>query len=112
GTYATRDAIRALRHGSVEVDLLMVVAAIGAATIGGWVEGGILLFLFSLGNALEHFALGRTHQAIRSLMELSPEDALVVRDGEERRIPVEELVVGDVVVVRPSERIPADARIV
>ncbi len=112
GTYATIDAIKALRHGSVEVDLLMVVAAIGAATIGGWVEGGILLFLFSLGNALEHFALGRTHRAIRSLMELSPEDALVVRDGEERRIPVEELVIGDVVVVRPSERIPADAEVI
>ncbi len=112
GTFATRDAINALREGSVEVDLLMVVAAIGAATIGGWVEGGILLFLFSLGNALEHFALGRTHRAIRSLMELSPEDALVVRDGQERRLPVEELVVGDVVVVRPSERIPADATVI
>ncbi len=112
GTFATRDAIRALRHGSVEVDLLMVVAAIGAATIGGWVEGGILLFLFSLGNSLEHFALGRTHRAIRSLMELSPEDALVIRDGQERRIPVEELVVGDVVMVRPSERIPADAQVI
>ncbi len=112
GTFATRDAILALKEGSVEVDLLMVVAAIGAATIGGWVEGGVLLFLFSLGNALEHFALGRTHRAIRSLMELSPEDALVVRNGEERRIPVEDLVIGDVVVVRPSERIPADAQVI
>ncbi|HEX3723620.1 MAG TPA: cation-translocating P-type ATPase [Nitrolancea sp.] len=112
GTFATRAAIEALLQGHVEVDLLMVVAAIGAATIGGWVEGGILLFLFSLGNALEHFALGRTHKAIRSLMELSPEDALVVRNGEERRIPVEELVIGDVVVVRPSERIPSDARVI
>jgi Cd2+/Zn2+-exporting ATPase len=111
GTFATRSAVEALLQGNVEVDLLMVVAAIGAATIGGWVEGGILLFLFSLGNALEHFALGRTHRAIRSLMELSPEDAMVVRDGEERRIPVEELVIGDIVVVRPSERIPADARV-
>jgi Cd2+/Zn2+-exporting ATPase len=111
GTFATRAAIEATLHGHVEVDLLMVLAAIGAATIGGWVEGGILLFLFSLGNALEHFALGRTHRAIRSLMELSPEDAMVVRDGVERRLPVEELVIGDVVVVRPSERIPADARV-
>lgn len=112
GTFATRSAIEAILKGHVEVDLLMVLAAIGAATIGGWVEGGILLFLFSLGNALEHFALGRTHRAIRSLMELSPEDALVVRDGVERRVPVEDLVIGDVVVVRPSERIPADARVI
>ncbi|MBX6341534.1 MAG: cadmium-translocating P-type ATPase, partial [Thermomicrobiaceae bacterium] len=112
GFYATRAAIESLLEGTVDVDLLMVVAAIGAATIGGWVEGGILLFLFSLGNALEHYALGRTHRAIRALMELSPEDALVVRDGREVRVPVGDLVVGDLVVVKPSDRIPADGRVV
>lgn len=111
GTLATRSAIEALLGGSVDVDLLMVVAAIGAATIGGWAEGGLLLFLFSLGNGLEHLALGRTHRAVRALMALSPEDALVVRDGREERLPVAALVVGDEVVVRPAERIPVDARV-
>ena len=112
GFYATRQAIASLRQRHVDIDLLMVTAAIGAATIGGWVEGGILLFLFSLGNTLEHYALGRTHRAIRALMELSPEDALVVRDGQEQRIPVDELVIGDTVIVKPSERIPADGRVI
>ncbi|HET9014480.1 MAG TPA: heavy metal translocating P-type ATPase [Thermomicrobiaceae bacterium] len=111
GFYAARQAAQSLRHGNVDVDLLMVVAALGAASIGGWVEGGILLFLFSLGNTLEHYALGRTHRAIRALMELSPEDALVLRDGREERVPVEEVVVGDVVIVKPSERIPVDGRV-
>lgn len=112
GFYATRQAISSLLQRHVDIDLLMVTAAIGAATIGGWVEGGILLFLFSLGNTLEHYALGRTHRAIRALMELSPEDALVVRDGQEQRIPVDELVIGDTVIVKPSERIPADGKVI
>lgn len=112
GFYATRQAISSLLQGTVDIDLLMVLAALGAATIGGWVEGGILLFLFSLGNTLEHYALGRTHHAIRALMELSPEEALVLRDGREVRVGVDELVIGDTVIVKPSERIPADGTVI
>ena len=89
----------------------MVVAALGAASIGYWSEGAILLFLFSLGNALQHYAMGRTYRAVRALMELSPEDALVVRAGHEERLPVEDLVVGDLVLVKPGERIAADGEI-
>jgi Cd2+/Zn2+-exporting ATPase len=111
GTFATIEAVRALLRGSVVIDLLMIVAAAGAAVIGHWEEGAILLFLFSLGNALEHYAMGRTRRAVRALMELSPEDAVVVRDGREERVPVGELVVGDLVLVRPGERIPADGLI-
>jgi Zn2+/Cd2+-exporting ATPase len=112
GTYATYKAITALLDWHVDIDLLMVTAAIGAATIGGWAEGGILLFLFSLGNALEHYALGRTHRAVRALMELSPDDATVLRDGQEARVAVHDLAIGDIVVVRPGERIPVDASVV
>jgi Cd2+/Zn2+-exporting ATPase len=111
GTFATIEAGRALIRGSVVIDLLMIVAAAGAAVIGHWEEGAILLFLFSLGKALEHYAMGRTRRAVRALMELSPEDAVVVRDGREERVPVGELVVGDLVLVRPGERIPADGLI-
>jgi Cd2+/Zn2+-exporting ATPase len=89
----------------------MVTAAIGAATIGHWEEGAILLFLFSLGNALEHYAMGRTTRAVRALMELSPDEALVVRDGREQRLHVRELRLGDVVIVKPGERIAADGDI-
>lgn len=70
-------------------------------------KGGILLFLFALSNALEHYALDRTRQAIRALMDLRPEQALVRRDDQGMLVPVEELTVGDVVIVRPSERVPS-----
>jgi Cd2+/Zn2+-exporting ATPase len=90
------------------VDLLMITAAAGAAAIGEWPEGAILLFLFSASNTLEQYILGRTCRAIEALMELSPEEAVVRRDGKERRVPVEELCVGDTVIVRPGERIAVD----
>lgn len=111
GTYATIEAVRALWHRRIEIDLLMVTAAIGAAIIGHWAEGAILLFLFSLGNALEHYALGRTTRAVRALMELSPDEATVLRDGEEHVVKVSELSPGDLVVVKPGERIPADGEV-
>ena len=108
GAYPTYRSVHALLQKTVDIDLLMIVAAAGAAFIDAWAEGGILLFLFSLGNALEHYALGRTHRAVRSLIALRPENALVVRDRVETLVPVEELVVGDEVIVKPGERIPVD----
>ena len=86
----------------------MITAAIGAAIVGHWEEGAILLGLFSTSNALEHHALGRTQRAVRALMELSPEVATVLRDGEERVVPIEELRLGEVVLVRPGERVAVD----
>ena len=86
----------------------MITAAIGAAIVGHWEEGAILLGLFSTSNALEHHALGRTQRAVRALMELSPEVATVLRDGQERVVPIEELRLGEVVLVRPGERVAVD----
>ncbi len=111
GTFATIEAVKSLIDRSVEIDLLMVTAAIGAAIIGHWTEGAILLFLFSLGNALEHYAMGRTKRAVQALMDLSPEDAVVMRDGQEQRVHIDALLIGDLVIVRPGERIPADGEI-
>ncbi|WP_448576366.1 heavy metal translocating P-type ATPase [Thermomicrobium sp.] len=111
GAYATYRALRALAQATIDIDLLMILAAAGAAILDAWPEGGILLFLFSLGNALEHYALGRTHRAVRALMELRPETALVVRGGAEYLVPVEDLVPGDEVIVRPAERIPVDGTV-
>jgi Cd2+/Zn2+-exporting ATPase len=111
GTFATRKALTSLWRRAIDIDLLMVLAAVGAATIGYWVEGAILLFLFSLGNALQDYAMGRTYKAVRALMELAPQEALVLRDGVEARLPVEELAVGDLVLVKPGERIPADGEV-
>jgi Cd2+/Zn2+-exporting ATPase len=111
GFEATRRALEELRGGSLNVDLLMVLAAIGAATVGDWREGAILLFLFSLSNTLEGFVLGRTRRAISALMDLSPDEASVVRDGIETRVPVENLRRDEIVIVRPGERIAADGEV-
>ncbi len=98
----------ALRRRRVDVNLLMLLAALGAATIGQWGEGGILLFLFSLSNAMEFYAIGRTRHAIRALLALRPPEALVRRDGQDLAVGIDHLRVGDLVVVRPAERLPAD----
>ncbi len=112
GTFATITALRDLfLERTVSVDFLMIAAAIGAAIVGHWEEGAILLGLFSTSNALEHHALGRTQRAVRALMELSPEVATVLRDGEERVVPIEELRLGEVVLVRPGERVAVDGRV-
>ncbi len=105
-------ALSELSEGAVGVDLLMVVAAIGAATVGEWPEGAFLLFLFSLSNTLEHLVLGRTRRAIAALMELSPEEAVVRRDGTEQTVAVADLRPGDVLILRPGERVAADGVIV
>ena len=112
GSLAAIESVRALRDRRLEVDLLMVTAAIGAAIIGHWIEGGVLLFLFSLGGALEHYAMGRTHNAIRALMDLRPDDALVLRDGIEQRLPIDLVLRNDVVLVRPGERLPTDGVVI
>ena len=98
-------------HFHFNIDLLMVVAAIGAAILGEWFEGGLLLFLFSLGHALEHYALGRARNAIKALADIAPQIAVVVRDGRELEVPIAEVSVGDKVVVKPAERIPVDGTI-
>lgn len=106
-----------LRRGKFHfnIDLLMVVAAVGAATLGEWAEGALLLFLFSLGHALEHYALGRARNAISALAELAPSRATVVRtqDGvrQEVAVAIEEVKRGDHVVVKPAERIPVDGTV-
>ncbi|OQM75677.1 heavy metal translocating P-type ATPase [Manganibacter manganicus] len=108
GFFTLREAIDNLRLKRFEIDTLMLVAAAGAAALGAFAEGALLLFLFSLGHALEHYAMGRAKRAIEALAELAPSVATVRRDGETKEIPVEELAVGDIVIVRPNERLPAD----
>ncbi len=110
--FTLREAIEKIRSGRFEIDFLMLLAAMGAAILGEWAEGALLLFLFSLGHALEHYAMGRARRAIEALAELAPEIALVRRNGHVQELPVEQLQRGDVVVVKPNERIPADGFVV
>lgn len=106
------DAIEDARHARLNIDFLMLAAALGAAAIGEWEEGALLLFLFTLSGALEEFAMDRTRKAIEGLVELRPETAHLRRGEELVEVPVEELQIGDMVLVRPGERLPVDGTVV
>lgn len=114
GVPAARSAWETLRsERKLDVDLLMVVAALGAASVGQAGDGAILLFLFSLSNTLQDWAMGRARNAVHALMALNPETATVVdASGEERIVRASSLAAGDEVVIRPGERFPADALVV
>ena len=111
GFFTLRDAVQSLRAKRFDIDTLMLVAAVGAAALGEWAEGALLLFLFSLGHALEHRAMDRARRAIEALAELAPKTALVRRDGAEVEVPVEKLLRGDRVIVKPGQRLPADGQV-
>lgn len=105
-------ALPALFKGKFDTDLLMLAAATGAAILGEWAEGAFLLFLFSLGHAGEHYALGRARNAVSALGKLMPKMAQVRRGDDIRQELVAELQIGDVVIVRPGDRVPVDGEII
>ncbi len=111
GYHAAKSGLYSLRALSLDMNFLMTVAIIGAAAIGEWSEGAAVAFLFSVGNTLQAYTLDKTRQSIRSLMELAPPVAWVRRDNTEKRLPVEEIAVGDIVIVKPGERIAMDGMI-
>jgi Cd2+/Zn2+-exporting ATPase len=111
GIGPVRTGLAELRRFHFDVDLLMVVAAVGASLVGEWKEGGLLLVLFAIGHALEEHAMGQAKSAIGALGRIAPKWARVRREGIESELPVEELRVGDEVIVRPAERIPADGSV-
>ena len=113
GWFSLRTTLRSLRQRKLDVDLLMLIAAAGAAAVGAYWEGTVLLFLFSLGNVLEEFALGRTEASIRALMDLRPEVVVVrAEDGSEREVAIDDIEVGMIAIVRPGDRIPVDGTVV
>jgi Zn2+/Cd2+-exporting ATPase len=111
GWNVTRHALCAFRERRFDIDSLMLVAALGAAVLGQFSEGALLLFLFSLGHSLEESALGRARAAVSALGGLTPKAALVRRGLEEVEISLSEIVLGDVVIVRSGARIPVDGKI-
>ena len=112
GYDATKHGVKAALRLRFDIDFLMVVAALGAAVLGDWPEGAFLLFLFSLGHALEHYATDKARHAIKALADIAPKTARVRRQGSETEMPVENLERGDVVIVRPGERIPVDGKVI
>ncbi|SDN59215.1 heavy metal translocating P-type ATPase [Bacillus sp. OK048] len=101
-----------IANKELNVEMLMVLAAIGSAIIGYWIEGAILIFIFSLSGALETYTMNKSHKEISSLMELQPEEALCVTNGMEERVHVSELKIGDFILIKPGERVPSDGKIV
>ncbi|MFQ3568295.1 MAG: heavy metal translocating P-type ATPase [Aggregatilineales bacterium] len=108
GFYGAKSALESLRVGRLDVDLLMILAALGAAVIGQWTEGATLLFLFSLSNVLQDYAIGRSRQAIRGLLKLYPSEAKVRRNNQVVVLNVSVIERGDVILIEPGERIPVD----
>ena len=102
GQEGFKSAISSLRKKVLDIDVLMALAALGAALVGAPFEGALLLFLFSFSNVLQRYAMERTNMAIEALLDLSPDLAFVKRDGEVKQVPVEELAPGEIVIVKPA----------
>jgi len=111
GWLMARKAWFAVRSRSLDINVLMTLAVIGALAIGDWLEGATVIVLFSLANLLESLSMERARRSIKALMDLKPPTARVRRDGVERELPVGEVAVGEVVSVRPGERIPLDGTV-
>ncbi|MFG2681621.1 heavy metal translocating P-type ATPase [Streptomyces sp. NPDC048392] len=108
------EGLRALREKTLDVDLLMIVAALGAASVGQVLDGGLLIVIFATSGALEALATARTADSVRGLLDLAPTTAARVREDDEDReetVPTADLAVGDLILVRPGERIGADGRV-
>ncbi len=112
GYKPAKSAYYAIKSWSIDMNVLMTAAVIGAVIIGDWIEGATVVWLFALGNALQTKSLEKTRNSIRSLLELAPNEALVKEGQNLVKKPVEEVAIGDIIVVKPGERIPLDGEIV
>ena len=112
GFYTTKEAIDGISKGQFEIDFLMLVAAVGAAILGHWAEGALLLFLFSLGHSLEHYALQKARKSIAALTELAPKTALLKTGEGFKEVLIEDLKPGDTIVVKPNSTIAADGIVI
>jgi Cd2+/Zn2+-exporting ATPase len=109
--YPAKKALIALRNLTATIHLLMLIGAGGALALGMWSEAAILIFVYSLGDVLESYAVDKARGAIRSLMNLAPKQALVRKDGKEIMLSVDEINVGDSVIIKAGERIPVDGTV-
>jgi Cd2+/Zn2+-exporting ATPase len=108
GWFATQDVWHALKRGKIDIQFLMVAVAVGALFVSGWTEGATLLFLFSLSNGLEQFANYRTRKSIESLLKVAPKHALRREDDRWVEAPIDEVQIGNELLVKPGELFPVD----
>lgn len=112
GFFTVKEAIENIREGSFDIDSLMIIAAAGAAILGDWAEGALLLFLFSLGHSLEHYALNKAKNSISALAKLAPKTAWLKKGNNLTEVKIETLQINDILVVKPDNTIPADGIII
>ena len=101
-----------LKNKQLNVEMLMIFAAIGSAIIGYWTEGAMLIFIFAISGALETYTMNKSHKEISSLMSLQPEEAWRISNGAEERVHVSQLAIDDIIIIKPGERVPSDGKIV
>ena len=112
GFYVARSGFYSLKSFSLDMNFLMGIAAVGAAAIGEWEEGAMVVFLFSLGNTLQSYTMDKTRNAIKALIDLSPKEAFLKQNGSLTRHPVSEIKIDDVIVVKPGEKISMDGTVI
>ncbi len=112
GFYTLKEALESIAKGRFEIDFLMLVAAVGAAFLGQWAEGALLLFLFSLGHSLEHYAMEKARKSIAALAGLAPKTALLKKGETITEVGIETLQPGDVITIKPNSKIPADGIVI
>ncbi|ALX49596.1 heavy metal translocating P-type ATPase [Lentibacillus amyloliquefaciens] len=108
---AKEGIMETIRTKKLNVEMLMIFAAVGSVAIGYWTEGAILIFIFALSGALETYSMNKSNRAISSLMEMQPEEAILLENDVEKTVPVSTLAIDDAILVRAGERIPADGAI-
>lgn len=112
GHKPVKSAYYSIKSRSLDMNVLMSVAAIGAALIGEWLEGATVVWLFALGTTLQTMSIEKTRSSIRNLMNLAPSEAWIKDGSQLKKKPVEEVGVGDVLIVKPGDRIPLDGEII
>lgn len=112
GYFKAKEGIEStIQNKELNVEMLMIMAAIGSAIIGFWMEGAILIFIFAMSGALETYTMNKSHKEISALMEIQPEEAWRITPSGTERVHVSELVVGDMILIKPGERVPSDGEI-
>lgn len=112
GYYVARSGIASLKTLSLDMNFLMTLAVVGAIAIGEYSEGAMVVFLYSVGNTLQAYTMDKTRRSIRELIKLAPKEAIVLEKGLQVKKQVEQIVPGEIVMVRPGERIPVDGTVV
>lgn len=112
GIFPAKKGLSSLKHGRLTINTLLVVGAIGAIYLGLWEEASLLVVIFSLGEVLESYAVDKARGSIQALISLAPQEATVLRNGKELRVPIEQVNIDEIVLVRPGEKVSVDGVVV